>query len=349
MDKKKNVCRKLFLHLFFLAVLSVINPLMIAAQTPLTDSTFQRLDSYIESILEETGIPGAAVAVVHNSQIVYQKGYGVSGPQDEPVTPETPMILGSVSKSITALAIMQLVEDGLIELDASIGQYFPDIQTESTITIRHLLTHTSRYSSRKGRELIGIENRSSSALTTRAHQLLEDVPATDEIGIKFEYSNSNYNLLGAIIEQTSGKSYEDYIEQEIFEPLKMERSFASFSEPQKRGIATGYRYIFGIPTSYKDVKYNKALIPSGNLVSTANDMGNYISALLNRGSIDSTEILGASHVEDMFTAYQDNISYGFGWQIGQRDNVKVIHHDGATANFSTHVWMVPDKNWGLLS
>lgn len=210
---------------------------------------------------------------------------------------------------------MQLVEDGLVDLDEKISTYFPDAKTDSKITVRNLLTHTSRYSLLQGRELFGIENPSPLALETRTSYLLETAPETDDIGKKFEYSNSNFQLLGAIIQNVSGKSYETYIEQKVFAPLNMDRSFTAFPDAQKHGMATGYRYIYGEPVPNNILNYNGTITPSGYLVSTANDMANYMIALLNRGSFDSTAIISEESVEEMFTAYNDHINYGFGWGV----------------------------------
>ena len=126
-------------------------------------------DAYIENLMEENQIPGLALSIVHNDEIVYTQGYGVAGPDGMPITPQTPFIIGSASKSFTALAVMQLVEAGKIDLDASIQEYLPwftlaDPEQAQQITVRHMLTHTSGFSYLQGDKDILNDDTSDGAL-----------------------------------------------------------------------------------------------------------------------------------------------------------------------------------------
>lgn len=129
----------------------------------------ERIDAYIQARMEAAGIPGLALGVVYGDQVVYLKGYGVAGPDGRPVTPQTPFILGSTSKSFTALALMQLVEAGQIDLDAPVTTYLPwfrtrDAAASAQITVRNLLHQTSGLPTYEGRQGIADNDQSPMAL-----------------------------------------------------------------------------------------------------------------------------------------------------------------------------------------
>ena len=170
---------------------------------------FETIDKQLADDVKNYHIPGMAVAVVDKEGILFEKTYGVCDSSDRP------FIIGSMSKSFTALAIMQLVEQGKVNLDASIDKYingdewFAAGTDHGRITVRNLLNQTS-----------GI----------KTYQPLGDLKSTDSYG-SHVYANGNYGLLGLIIESTSGMSYEDYVTTYIFEPLKMSQAAASSGFP----------------------------------------------------------------------------------------------------------------------
>ena len=173
-------------------------------------------------------IPGASLAIVEEDVIVYQRGFGHAHPGGATPTPQTPFFIGSLTKSITALAVMQLVEAGKVELDAPVQRYLPwfrvaDPQASAQITVRHLLKQTSGLPVLPG--MINLANFDGSTdAAERQVRALSKLKITRPVGSKWEYSNLNYNVLGLIIEAASVEAYEDYIQTHVFTPLGMHHS-----------------------------------------------------------------------------------------------------------------------------
>ncbi len=197
------------------------------------------IDRYIAEEMQRDRVPGVALAIVHNKQIVSLRGYGSDG-TGNPVTAQTGFLLGSMSKSFTALAVMQLVERSQIDLDAAAVSYLPwfrtaDASASARITVRHLLNHTS-----------GIATNAPQAASADA-SLQDHVRALATINLKHapgtlhEYASPNYLVLGAIIEQVSGQSFADYLQAHIFTPLDMQYSYTDQSRALKNGMARGHR------------------------------------------------------------------------------------------------------------
>ena len=185
---------------------------------PAPDSgSYDAIDAYIEGQMRRLKIPGVALAIVEGDRIVYRRGFGHARPGGEAPTPQTPFVLGSTTKSFTALAVMQLVEAGKIELDAPVQRYLPwfrvaDPQASAQMTVRHLLNQTSGLPMLAGMSLLADLDDSPGAAERQA-RALSTLKLTRPVGAAFEYSNLNYNLLGLIVEAASGESYADYIQR----------------------------------------------------------------------------------------------------------------------------------------
>jgi len=160
-----------------------------------------RLDDFLRTQMETYKIPGLAVAIVRNGEVEYLNGYGVANPDGDPVTPDTPFLLASVSKSFTALAIMQLIEDGKINLNDPVQKYLPwfDVkgEGESEITVAHLIYQTSGFSEYDGSQMNMRPNNPEELET--AIRDLDETSLLFQPGEGWEYSNINYSLLGFLI------------------------------------------------------------------------------------------------------------------------------------------------------
>ena len=241
---------------------------------------FQTIDAYVTSQTEAMHIPGVALGIVKGDKIAHLQSFGVANPAGQPMTAQTPLILGSTTKSITALAIMQLVEAGRIGLDAPVREYLPWFEVDerlvpsaaSTITVRHLLNQTSGIPTGKG---IGASLTDNADETTEeAVQALKKVTVTAPAGTNFQYSNSNYVILGLVVQTVSRQSYESYVQEHIFAPLHMQHSFVSENEAGRHDMATGYRWWFGIPIP-ANLPHSGGAVPAGYLISSAQDMAQY--------------------------------------------------------------------------
>jgi CubicO group peptidase (beta-lactamase class C family) len=317
-----------------------------ATLEPLSEADFKRVDAYIESQLEEAKIPGVALAVIEGGKVVHLKGFGIADPTGRPVTPETPFILGSISKSFTALAIMQLVESGQIELDTPVRKYLPwfqvaDPEASKRITVRHLLNQTSGLPYIADGACLVSRDISDDALEQRVKSY-KKLKTTTPVGEQYQYCNANYIILGAVIQTVTGKSYEQYIRQNIFLPLDMRNSYASEEEAKRHNLATGYRYWFGRPRPASGVPYPRSVIPSGFLISCAKDMSQYLTAHMNEGLFRGTRILSKAGTAEL---HKPGIKpYAMGWMIRNFNGMQIIYHDGSTSNFHTVMAIVPSCN-----
>ena len=303
---------------------------------------FKAVDDYLTAQMETAHIPGLSVAIVQGDQIVYLKGYGQADASGHSVTPQTPFIIGSISKTFTALAVMQLVEAGKVELDAPVQRYLPwfrvaDPQASAQITVRHLLNHTS-----------GLPQKADTFLWTdqdagvleRSVRYLQTVQLARPIG-QFGYSNANYQTLGLIVQTVSGEPYEAYIAQHIFAPLQMQTSFASQAEAQRHGMAAGYQWVFGFPIP-ATLPYIRAELPAGFLICSAQDMAHYLIAQMNGGQYRDRSVLSPQGIAFMQTRAA-GVPYGNGW-----DNAgALVNQDGATANFQASIFFDPKARVGV--
>ncbi|MBN1811133.1 MAG: beta-lactamase family protein, partial [Anaerolineae bacterium] len=194
---------------------------------------YDAIDAYVEGQMRRLKIPGASLAVVEGDKIVHRRGFGHSvsrpGQGGDAPTPQTPFFIGSLTKSITALAVMQLVEDGKVELDAPVQRYLPrfrvaDAQASAQMTVRHLLNQTSGLPMIAGNVALAELDDRPDAIE-RQVRALSTLKLTRPVGSKWEYSNLNYNVLGLIVEAASGESYADYVRDHIFIPLEMSRTY----------------------------------------------------------------------------------------------------------------------------
>jgi CubicO group peptidase (beta-lactamase class C family) len=232
------------------------------------------------------GAPGVALAIVHGDQVTHVRGFGTADGERAQVTPDTPFVIGSQSKSFTALAIMQLSESGLLDLDAPVQRYLPwfrvaDPGYSARITVRHLLNGTS------GLPHSAPFDTAVTSVTQRVRDLAT-VRLLAPPGQLWAYPNSSYEVLGLVIEAVSGQSYGDYVEQHIFAPLDMQQSFASESQAQQHGLAVGHQWWFGLTVPVDT--YRADYVPDSYLVSSASDMSHYLIAQLHR--VASTTAIG---------------------------------------------------------
>ncbi|MGE5603914.1 MAG: serine hydrolase domain-containing protein, partial [Nitrososphaerales archaeon] len=170
------------------------------------------IDEYIAAQMRSARIPGLAVAIVKGDRIVYLKGYGRADPSGRPVTPQTPFIIGSISKPFTALAVMQLVDDGKVELDAPVQRYIPwfrvaDPKASAQITVRMLINQTSGLP--QNPTLVTWTWPDSPDAIERHVRLLAHVKLSSPPGQSFAYANANYATLGMIVQAVTGQTYED--------------------------------------------------------------------------------------------------------------------------------------------
>ena len=289
---------------------------------------------------------------MQGDQIVHLKGFGRANDSGSAVTPQTPFIIGSLSKSFTALAVMQLVEAGKIELDAPIERYLPwfrvaDPVASARITVRQLLNQTSGISTDTGRSFL------SGSETETLEQAVRDLRTAElvsPVGTTFNYSDANYMILGLLVQTVSQEPYEVYIQQHIFQPLDMQHSYTSQEQARRAGMATGYRYWFGLPVAF-DAPYLRDQIPDGYIISTAEDMSHYLAMYLGDGRYGDKVLLspaGIAQMEAPAVAVAAGTDYGMGWYVTKWGGVDALYHGGDVSNFHAGMVLVPHGNWGII-
>jgi len=304
-------------------------------------------------------IPGVSLAIVEGNQIVHLRGFGRARSEGRAPTPQTPLFIGSVSKSFTALAIMQLVEAGKVELDASVQTYLPwfrvaDPGASAQITVRHLLNHTSGMSVLQG-QIILSEFEDNSVVKDRQLRTLSSLELSHPVGSTFQYNNTNYNILGWIIEAASGESYPDYIQRHIFNPLDMRHSYTSKGEAQKNGLAIGHRYWFGRPIPATNLSIPLGSLPSGQLISCAEDMAHYLIAHLNGGRYRDVQILSEAGIAELHRGTVEwremGIEFGYyamGWVNQVFGKSTIVSHSGTVPDFGAFAAFVPEQKKGIV-
>jgi D-alanyl-D-alanine carboxypeptidase len=284
--------------------------------------------------------PGAAVLVMKDGMPLLRKGYGLADLElGVAIRPEMVFRLGSITKQFTAVGILMLVKEGKLALDDEITRFLPDYPTQGQrITVENLLTHTSGIRSytdmpswlplwRKDFTVKGLVD------------LFKKEPMRFKPGERWEYDNSGYFLLGAIIEKVSGKSYAEFISQRIFEPLGMKHSYYGAEEPIIPGRVAGYEKR---GNGFVNAAYLSMTQPyaAGSLLSSVDDLALWDAALY------TEKLVPRPLLERAWTPYRlkdgRSTGYGYGWGIWQYEGHRVIEHEGGINGFATSGMRLPD-------
>jgi CubicO group peptidase (beta-lactamase class C family) len=320
-----------------------------------SDSSFGTVDAYVEGQLRRLNTPGAILAIVEGDRVVHRRSFGKARPRGEAPSPQTPFFIGSLTKSFTALAVMQLVEAGTVELDTPVRHYLPwfrlaDSGASARITVRHLLNQTSGLPSLLG-ELNLLDFDSSPGAEERQARALAKAKLSHPAGSKCEYSNLNYNVLGLIVEAASGQPYEAYVQEHIFDPLEMRHSYTSKSLALQNGLAVGHRYWFAHPVAVTNLPVPQGSLPSGQLISCAEDMSHYLIAHLNGGRYGGVQVLSNAGIEELHRGAAEYVvmrissgSYAMGWFDTDLGGVRAVYHAGNVPDFSGFMVLLPEQN-----
>ncbi|MBV8253660.1 MAG: beta-lactamase family protein [Chitinophaga sp.] len=288
------------------------------------------MDSLVSSQIKLTE-PGCAILVAKGKKIIYKKAFGSANMElGVPLDPDMVFRIGSVTKQFTAIAILQLVEQGKIGLKDSIQRYLKDFPSKGyTITIENLLTHTSGiidYSSMNHPDPY-VERRDFTP--KYIFDFFKNEPLQFQPGTKFAYSNSNYFLLGYLIEQLTGKGYHEYMKQNILEPAGLHSTYYTHERDIIPKRVTGYTRDKGYyeNSPYQSISMGYAC---GDLMSTLEDLYKWNNALL------ANQLIKKETLQQAFTPYplkQGVSSYGYGWFIDSLEGSRCIHHEGQVSGF----------------
>ncbi|MBL4933276.1 serine hydrolase domain-containing protein [Clostridium paridis] len=285
------------------------------------DEVYLKLEKYMDKYSNFNG----TVLVAKNEKILFENGYGMADAENKRQnTPQTVFKIASITKQFTATAILMLQEKGLLNVQDTIDKYIENYPNGNKIKIFNLLNHTSGIP-----DYLKLISSNSGYTPEKLIGLFKDKKLNFAPGTKYEYSNSNYVLLGYIIEKVSGMSYEDYMRENIFKPLKLESTGTLNNMDRATEKAQGYSYINHKSNQYqKDIDMDPSLaFAAGNLYSNVEDL------LVWNNNLCSGKLINENSLKEMLTPYLNG--YGFGWYIINKDNQKLIEHEGDILGFTT--------------
>ncbi len=344
----RKTCRKYaisfsLLTLFYTAALP-------AQQKSLSQEKRHAIEKAVASFMAETSIPGLSAAIVLDGDLRWSQGFGMADLENSsPATSLTLFRLGSISKPITATAVLQLWERGKLDLDAPVQKYCPAFQQkESPITTRQLLGHLGgiRHYSPDGKGDVPVDSARHFASMQESLQLFANDPLVAQPGTKFNYSTYGYTLVGCVLEGAASEKFIDYLRKNIFQPARMEQTrdddfFTVISHRTRwyhKDTSGVVRNAGVLDSSYK--------IPGGGIISSADDMAKFEAALLadkllKRGTRD---LMWTS----LKTADGKQTGYGLGWGILDKFGLHTLAHTGGQQGTSTAFAVVPSRNAGVV-
>lgn len=312
------------------------------------------LDGVMTAHLESHHIPGAAIAVVKDGQVLLTKGYGFANLETRrPVNPERTLFrIASVTKLFTWTAAMQLAERGKLNLNADVNTYLHGFRVPATypepITMLHLMAHNAGFEERA----VGQLARNPEEMLTPQELLAQGLPArVRPPGRHSSYSNHGATLAGLVVSEIAGMPWEDYIQKHLLEPLVMRHSTARQPVPTEFAaqLSRGYEYRDGeyVPGGFEYIQ----TAPGGAISATASDMAHFMLAHLQLGQYGQARILNLATAREMQQTHfrHDPRVRGMahGFIEGQTHGLRLIGHGGDTALFHSGLWLIPKERLGL--
>ncbi len=352
MKKTNHLIISIFIALTFLTIFMSCT----GKQPKVIDYDYlkKQITTSIEDKMETLKVVGVSVALVDDDKIIWSKGFGYSDrDEDIDATSDTLFEVGSISKLFVATAIMQLVEQGKINLDKPVQEYIKEfsIKTRYTdaepITVRTLMTHHSGLPCDKIKGMFITDETKESYRDEVAY--LKEVHAPYKPNYIWAYSNLAVDMLGIIIERVTGMDFYKYIEENILKPLEMNNSSFIIKEEMKPLISKGYD-----DSGKGNDTYYLRNIPAGGLRSSSSEMANFLKMVVNGGSFNDKQILKKETLEQMFTpqnkdiALDFNFEVGLNWFLSDHYAGKLCFHDGGTVFFHSMLEIIPEQKLGVI-
>lgn len=315
-----------------------------------------KLSYMVEMYMNESGIPGAAVGIVINKELVYTKGFGVKNiVTGEPVKSATLFHMASISKTFVATAIMQLVEKGKLDINRTVTEYLPYFKLEDgrykNITVQQMLSHISGMPDVDDYEWDNPQY-NDDALENYTKSLCK-YKLMWEPGEKAAYSNMAYEVLGDVISKVSGMTFENYIKENILNPLGMYES--SFLNKELSRILLASPHVLGsnFDTEVSSIfPYNRIHAPSSTLCSNVIEMCNYATAYMNHGNFNGREIIKPETYNAMTKPYAtawEDYKIGFSWFLNEYKDNKIISHSGGDTGFRSNLLILPEAGVAVVN
>jgi len=323
------------------------------AQKGKVATTNIEIEAFLERVIEKFDIPGLSIAVVQDGELFYAGAFGFRNLETkDKMTTASLFHMASVSKPFVATAIMQLAEQGKIELDAKITNYLPYFVLEDErykeMTILQMLNHTSGmpdvldYEWDKPQTDVGAAERYVRSLTD---EILIYDPGTD-----WQYSNMAFDALGDVIAKVSGMPFEDYVKKNIFEPLGMVNSNFLYPETDQN-LRTSPHVWNGQPIVNEVYPYNRRHAPSSTLNSSVLELTHWAMANLGHGEWNGNRILKKESYDKLWQPshkLEDAPTIGLSWFLDKHRGLKTISHSGGDTGYSSYLGLIPERNMGIM-
>ncbi|MCB0057010.1 MAG: serine hydrolase [Caldilineaceae bacterium] len=337
---------------------------MDATEAALDSASVAQIEAFVAQEMEAKEIPGVSLGIVKDGEIVYAKGFGEAEyGTGRPMTPQTQFAVACVTKSLTTAAIMQLVDQGLIDLDAPVVEYLPYFKLADEryqeITIHDLLANTAGLPMPNYVALYG----GFSQNPTWSPELLEDYVrsladkpmAVDPADNIFMYGGDYFDILGDVIAKVSGQPFEEYMGEHILAPVGLEHTTFIVDEldPELAAAAHWRDEAGEMQISVPSPTYYPAHTPSNGMFSTTEDLLKWAIVNLNRGEWEGTQIVPAAAYDKMWTPYTEipwggiYQHWGYGWGISDVENNRLVFWGGGHIGSPTAYYLVPEENLGV--
>jgi len=313
---------------------------LVAVLPLIAQEASQKIEELIAAWAKNEKFNGT-VLVAQNGHIVFQKGYGYKNAVTKEINNENTVFqIGSITKQFTSAVILRLQENKRLSIQDKLSKYFPELPFAGKVSIENLLSHTSGiYNYTNDGDFMKTE-----AVKPATHDkllaLFKDKPLEFEPGSKFSYSNSNYILLGFIIEKISGKPYEQVLHEMIFSPLQMGHSGFNFTALHSADKATGYFALSKTANTPAGIVDSSVSYAAGAIYTTAGDLYKWDRALY------TEKIISRASLKDAYSIRKGK--YGLGWSIDSAYGKQVYQHGGGIFGFTSFIFRSPEEDICIL-
>ena len=314
------------------------------------------VDAYVQGMIKSAQIPGVSLAVMENGKLIYAKAYGYANLETaSQAKPEQRFEIGSISKSFASIAVLMLVDEGKMSLDAKISTYLGPVSPAwEAITIRQIMNHTSGIARDADEALLARLTANPSITEPQLLEAAMAMPLQGVPGASYSYSNVGYDVLGFIVSKVSGKKYGDFLQERIFGPFNMRDTRVMGADDSLAQSATGYvmsgTTVRPFASSPNQRKFSA--MAAGAIESTALDMAKYDAALAN-AYLPSRAAQAAmwgisSHVQTAAIPGDSDVNYGLGWFLSTVDGHRKVYHSGQTGGFAADFIRYPDDGISVI-
>ncbi|WP_044640128.1 serine hydrolase [Risungbinella massiliensis] len=310
------------------------------------------VDTFFQQNLKTNHVPGAVISIVKDGKIQLMRGYGYADLEKKipVIADKTVFRVGSIAKNLTATAVMQLVEQGKLDLHKDVNHYLTDLKMENgfqePITLHHLLTHTAGLDE----WVYDVQAMNPNQQKTLAEYLSHSQPhPIRPPGQEAQYSNHGFGIVGRILEETTGRSFEEYMQEFLLQPLNMKQTSFTLKDQLVPYLVKSYQYIGdkheSIPYTYPHI------LSAGFLHTNAPDMSNYMIAHLQNGKGEDTRIFSEQTAKWMqtthFTKHPKLPGIAYGFFESEQNGIRTIFHDGIIEESTSMIYLAPDQNLGI--